>query len=57
MTHIFKKQNVSYMATENKISAVSTGSKLTLTQEFEMKKDLLEWTICLENNSESAIKF
>ena len=45
------------MATENKISAVSTGSKLTLTQEFEMKKDLLEWTICLENNSESAIKF
>lgn len=57
LTHIFKKQNVSYMATENKISAVSTGSKLTLTQEFEMKKDLLEWTICLENNSESAIKF
>ena len=56
LEHVFKKEAVSYTIEENKIRAVNTENGLSLTQTFEMKKDMFEWTICLENNGAKDIE-
>ena len=56
LEHIFKKEAASYTIDENKIRAVNTENGLSLTQTFEMKEDMLEWTICLENSGAKDIE-
>lgn len=56
LEQMFSKESRSYQVAENKVCVVSKANRyaantdgLYLTQTFEMKSTLLEWTICLEN--------